>query len=155
MSIEQILNEMDEVLDKSWGLPLSGGKTVVETEKLRDMIDDIRINLPMEIKQAKAVVADRAEILAQAQKEGEAIIRKAEERSKTLIAQEEVTKAAQARAADILSQAQIKSREIRQAAYDFSDEVLRGAEESVAKALGEVRNTRQVLRGNSRQGRNG
>jgi cell division septum initiation protein DivIVA len=123
---------------------------VVDAEKIRDLIDDIRINLPTEIRQSQAIVADRAEILAAAQREGEAIIRKAEERAKALISKEEVVRAAQTRASDILTQAQVKSREIRQAAFDFSDDMLRGAEETIGKSLGEVRSVRQDLRNKAR-----
>lgn len=147
MNIEQVLNEMDEMLDKSWGLPLTGGRCVVDAEKIRDMIDEIRVNMPTEIQQARAIVAERGEILGAAKKEGEAIIRKAEERSKSMIAQEEIVRAAQARASDIITQAQVKSREIRQAAYDFSDNVLKNTEESLARSLTDVRTTRQALRG--------
>jgi hypothetical protein len=151
MNIEEILNAMDEMLDKAWSLPMTGGRSVVDVEKIRDLIDDIRLNLPTEIKQAKSIVADRGEILGAARREGEAIIRKAEERSKSLIAQEEVVKAAQARASDMINQAQMKSREIRQAAYNFSDEVLRSTEELMTKSLTDVRSTRQALRNSARQ----
>lgn len=146
MSIEQVLDTLDEMLDKSWSLPLSGGRCVVDAEKVRDLIDDIRINLPTEIKQAQAIVMDRNEILAVAKKEGEKIIRKAEERAKALIAQEEIIKASQTKAQDILSQTQIKSREMRHAAREFSDGVLHESEESLAKALTKVKEARQALR---------
>ena len=151
MNIEQILDMMDEMLDKSWGLPLSGGRCVVDAERFRDLIDDIRINLPTEIKQARAIVEDRVEILGAAKREGETFIRKAEERSKSMISQEEIVKSAQGRASDIMTQSQVKAREIRQAAYDFSDEILKGTEESLAKSLMDVRATRQALRGGSKQ----
>lgn len=147
MSIEQVLDTLDELLDKSWSLPLSGGRCVVDAEKVRDMIDDIRINLPTEIKQAQAIVMDRNEILSGAKKESEQIIRKAEERAKALIAQEEIIKASQSKASDILTQTQIKSREMRHAAHEFSDDLLRATEESLTKALSELRTTRQALRG--------
>lgn len=146
MSIEQVLDTLDELLDKSWNLPLSGGRCVVDAEKVRDLIDDIRINLPTEIKQAQSIVADRNEILAVAKREGEQIIRRAEERAKALVAQEEIIKASQAKAQDILSHAQTKSREMRHAAQEFSDEMLRATEETLTKALSELRGTRQALR---------
>lgn len=133
-------------MDQSWSLPLSGGRCVVDADKVRDLIDDVRINLPTEIQQAQAIVMDRNEILAVAKKESEQIIRKAEQRAKALIAQEEIIKTSQAKASDILSQTQLKSREIRTAAYDFSDDVLRSTEESLAKALNELRTTRQALK---------
>jgi hypothetical protein len=146
MNVDEILNAIDEVLDNSWSLPMSGGRCVVDAEKVRDMIDDIRANLPGELRQSQAIVADRSEILATAKKESESLIRKAEERARALLAQEEVVRQAQAKAADILSQAQVKSREIRQASQDFTDNVLRTTEESLIKSLQDVRATRQALR---------
>lgn len=146
MSIEQVLDSLDELLDKAWSLPLSGGRCVVDADKVRDLIDDIRINLPGEIKQAQSIVMDRNEILSVAKREGEQVIRKAEERAKGLIAQEEIIKSSQQKAQDILTQTQIKSREIRQAAGEFSDNILRETEESMVKSLSELRATRQALR---------
>lgn len=151
MNIDDVLDVMDELLDKSWSLPLSGGRCVVDADRVRDLIDDIRINLPTEIKQAQAIVSDRAEILATAKREAENIIRKAEERAKALVVQEEITKSAQTKAADILSQTQIKSREMRSAASQFSDDILRTTEETVSKALTDLRATRQALRNSAKQ----
>ena len=59
MNIEEILDVMDELLDRSWSLPLSGGRCVVDAEKIRDLVDEIRLNLPAEIKQAKGIVSDK------------------------------------------------------------------------------------------------
>ena len=146
MNIDEILDVIDELLDRSWSLPLSGGRCVVDAEKVRDLIDDIRLNIPGEIKQARAIVSDRNEIIDGAKKEAEAIVRKAEDRARTLIAHQEIVKAAQAKASEILSQAQSKSREIRQAAQEFSDNCLLRTEEVLAKSLTEVKATRQAFR---------
>lgn len=113
MNIEEILDMLDELLDRAWNLPLSGGRCVIDAEKVREMVDDIRLNLPDEIKQAKAIVKDRTEILSSAKSEAEAIVRKAEERARVMIAQDEVMKQAQAKATEIVTQAQTKSKEIR------------------------------------------
>ena len=137
---------LDELLDKSWSLPLSGGRSVVDDEKIRELLDDIRLNLPTEIKQAKAIVADRADIMANAKREADAIVHRAEDRARALIAQEEIVKAAQQKASEILSQAQSKAKELRSASQEFSDDILRQSEESLAKLLTEIRSTRQAMR---------
>ena len=62
MNIEEILDVLDELLDKAWSLPLTGGRCVVDAERVRELIDDIRLNMPTEIKQAKAIVADRRDV---------------------------------------------------------------------------------------------
>ena len=150
MNIEEILDMLDELLDKSWSLPLSGGRSVVDDEKIRELLDDIRLNLPSEIKQAKAIVADRADILATAKREADAVVRRAEDRARALIAQEEIIKQAQQKAAEILSQAQTKAKELRNASQDFSDDLLRQSEETLTKLLTEVRTTRQAMRSSLR-----
>lgn len=151
MNIEEILDMLDELLDKSWSLPLSGGRSVVDDEKIRELLDDVRLNLPSEIKQAKAIVADRADILATAKREADAVVRRVEDRARALIAQEEIIKQAQQKAAEILSQAQTKAKELRNASQDFSDDLLRQSEETLTKLLTEVRTTRQAMRNSLRK----
>lgn len=150
MNIDDVLDILDELLDKSWSLPLAGGRCVVDADKVRDLIDDIRINLPNEIKQAQAIVSDRAEIMDAAKREAEGIIRKAEERAKALVANQEIAKAAQVKANDILSQTQHKSREMKAAAQEFSDNILRTTEEAMMKSLTDLRSTRQALRNSAK-----
>ena len=146
MNIEEILDMLDELLDKSLTLPLSGGKSVVDDEKMRELLDDVRLNLPSEIKQAKAIVADRSEIISTAKREADAVVRRAEDRARALIAQEDVVRQAQQKAAEIIAQAQSKSRELRSATQEFSDDLLKQTEESMGKMLSEVRATRQAMR---------
>ena len=147
MRVDEVLDMLDELLDQSWSLPLSGGRCVVDAEKVRDLIDDIRVNMPGEITQAKAIVTDRAEIIETAKREAEDLVRKAEERAKALIAKEEIIKHSQGKASEILSQTQMQAREMRAGAQSFSDDILRVTEESLHKALTEVKSTRHAMRG--------
>lgn len=146
MTIENLLDQIDEMIDKAWGLPLSGGKCLVETDKLRDIIDDIRGNMPSEIRQAKSIVADRSDIIATAKKEAEDIVRAAEERARAMVMQEEVVKLAAQKANEITTQTQQKCREMRKGAQDFVDDLLKRTEEDLAKHAAEVHQTRQMLR---------
>lgn len=144
MNVEEFLDQIDEMTDRALRLP--GGKCIIDTEKLRIVIDDIRLNLPQEIKQARGIVADRADIITSAKREAENIIRASEERGRAMVAQEEITRQAQARASEIIAQAQAKSREMRKAAQDFVDEVMRRCDESLTINLTEVRKTRASLK---------
>ena len=151
MRVDEVLDMLDELLDQSWALPLSGGRCVVDAEKVRDLIDDIRLNMPSEITQAKAIVNDRTEILETAKREAEGVVRKAEERAKALIAKEEIIKISQSKASEILSQTQMQAREMRAGAQSFSDDILRATEESLTKALTELKSTRQAIRGRTKK----
>jgi len=149
MNVEEILGQIDDMVDKAWDVPLSGGKCMIEADKLRDLVDDIRAALPSEIRQAQTVVADRAEIVAGAKREAEAIVRKAEERAQAMIAQEEIFRQAQQRAEEMLTRAQQKSREMCKGASDFADDVMRRSEEALVGRLSEIRQARQMLRTNA------
>lgn len=177
-TIESVLNNIDELLEDAWSLPLSGGRCVVDADKVRELIDSIRMNLPNEIRQARAVVADRNQILSLAKGEAEALIRKSEERAKSLLDQENIVRqanakavallndastraaamiddanhkaeetmnAAQSKATETLSQASMRSREMKQASYEFAENMLRSAQELLSKSLGDVSSTRQAL----------
>lgn len=153
MNIEEILDMVDDLLDKSLSLPLSGGRSLVDDDKIRELLNDIRQNLPGEIKQARDIVADRAEILSSAKREADSLIRRAEDRARALIAQETIVKQAQAKANEILTQAQNKSKEMRIASTEFAEDVLRRSEESMTKLLGDLRETRQAVKESARNQR--
>ena len=151
MKIEEVLDMLDELLDQSWSLPLSGGRCVVDAEKVRDLIDDIRVNMPSEITQATDIVRDRGEIIETAKREAQGIVRKAEIQAKALVAKEEIIKLSQGKASEILSQAQMQGREMRAGAQTFSDDILRTTEESLTRALTEVKSARHAMRGKAKK----
>ncbi|MBR5922525.1 MAG: ATPase [Clostridia bacterium] len=144
MNIEELLEQFDEVLDS--GIKIPGKKTLVDVEKLRAVVDDIRLNIPNEIRQARGIVADRADIITTAKREADGIVRNAEERAKAIVAQEEIVKMAQEKATEIIANAQAKSKEMRRAAQDFVDDIMRRADEGLTSNLGEIRKTRAALK---------
>ena len=146
MTVEELLDKIDDMVDKAFAMPLSKGKCLLDADELRDILDDIRAHLPSEIRQAKAIVSDRNDIIDDAKRESEDIIRKAEERARVLVSEEEVVKQAQQKATELLNQSQQKSREMRRSATDFAEDLLKRTEESLAERLQEVRQTRQALR---------
>ncbi len=144
MSIEELLEQFDEALET--GVKMPGKRVIVNAEKLRAVIDDIRLNIPSEIKQARGIVADRADIITNAKREADGIIRNAEERANAMVSQEEITKMAQEKAGEIIANAQMKSREMRKAAQEFVDDIMRRADEGLTANLGEIRKTRASLK---------
>lgn len=150
MNMDELLDLMDETLEESPSLPLTGGKRMVDVDKVRDLIDDVRLAMPSEIKQAKAIVNDRADIVAAARREAEAIIKKAEDRARALVDQEEIVKIAQQRAAELLGASQQQAREMRTTITDYCENMLRQTEETLARGAAEVKNVRQTLRQTSK-----
>ena len=134
MTIEELLDQFDDLLDGAISLPFSS-KKVVDASKARDIIDDLRLNIPQEVRQAKSIVQDRGEIIANARREAEVIIRTAEDRAKIMVSAEEVVKQANARAAEIINQSHLKARETRKSANEFVEEQLKRTDELLAKNM--------------------
>ena len=150
MNIDELLDLMEETMEEASGLPFSGSKRMVDIDKMRDIIDEVRLNMPTEIRQAKAIVNDRADIIASAKREAEAIVKKAEDRARVLVGEEQIVRAAQQRAAEILSSAQSKSREMRTTVTDYCENMLRITEEQLARNAAEVKTVRANLRQNAK-----
>ena len=142
--IEEILDLMDEMIDKASSVPFTN-KKVIDIEKMREYIDSIRYNLPTDIKRAKELQNDKAIIMTEANKKAEVIIKKAEERAQVLVSQDEITKAAQIQAADILNQAYAADKEIRIAMAKKLEAALSEAEDVLTKNLVDVKQTKEAI----------
>lgn len=152
MNIDELLDLMEETLEDATGLPFAGGKRVVDIDKLQDIIDEVRLNLSTEVRQARAIVNDRADIVADAKREAEALVRKAEERARILVGEQEIVKAAQQRAAEIVGGAQTQAREMRTTVTEYCENMLRVTEEQLARNAAEVKTVRANLRQTAKNG---
>ena len=146
MNIDELLDSLDNMIDKSPVLPLSGGRCVVDADKVREIIDEIRLNMPKEARQARAIVADRVEIIKNAKSEAAGILKSAEDKARMMVAEDEITRQAQARANEIVAEANQRSKEMKIAATDFADHLLSESDDSLTRALGELRKARQALK---------
>ena len=146
MNIDDALEAMDEILDKSMQVPFSNKKGLVDVEALRELIDDIRLNMPTEITQAKNLVNDRKVILSDAKQEADRIIRKAEERAVKLVSQQEITRQATEKANQILMNAQTKYTELCNSTNEYVDSMLTRVEELLTKDIADVKKARSALK---------
>lgn len=146
MIIDEILDMMDDLLDKGSSVPFSVKKIIIDSERMRECINDIRLNLPSEIKDAKNIVADRKTIINDANKEAEQIVRRAEERAKIIVSNDEITKAAKQRSIEIINQTQSKAKELKNAANKYIEDILIQSEECLQTNLADIRKTRQAVK---------
>ena len=151
MNVNELLDTIEDTLEESTSMPLSGGKRLVDVEKVRDYLDDIRANLPGELRQAQQIVNDRAQIVDTANAQAQANVKKAEERARILVSDAEIVKAAQQRAAEITAAAQSESRTLRQTVTDYCDNMLKTTEEAMVENAAQVKNVRANLRQNAKK----
>ena len=146
MSVDALIDELSEILENSWNLPLSGGRTIVDAEKVHEIIDNIKAHLPNELKQARAIVADRSQIISDAKNEAESIVHAAEEKAQAMLDQSALLAQAKQQASDILLKAQVKSKSIKKAANEYVEDILKSTDDVLAKSLVEFRKARQNIR---------
>ena len=151
MSVEHLLDQLDEMVDNAATLPLSN-KILIDGEKLRRLLEDIRLDMPKDVQSARAIVTDRTSIIDNARKEAEGIVRQAEERARAMIAKDALTQQAQEKANDLLAQTRVKAGEIRKAANEYVDDLMQRTDESIALSLSELRKARQSIKSSQRIG---
>ena len=151
MNVNELLDTIEDTLDESASMPLSGGKRLVDVAQIQEYLDEIRANLPGELRQAQQIVNDRAQIVDTANAQAQAIVKKAEERARILVSDAEIVKAAQQRAAEITAAAQSESRTLRQTVTDYCDNMLKTTEEAMVENAAQVKNVRANLRQNAKK----
>ncbi len=143
--IDKILDEIDELIDKASPFPLTSHKLIIDGDRLKDLIYDMRENLPQEIQKASLVMNDSERIKKEAESKAEDIIRQAEERARNLVAENEITKQAKQKAYEMLIQAQSKSKDVKSAANLYVENLLSDTETYFQQNLQEVKRTRQQI----------
>lgn len=150
MSLDDTLEKMYEIVDHAVQVPLTGKKSLVDVEALNSLIDQIRLDLPEELMQAKSIVKDRKAIIADAKKEAESIIRRAEERAATLVSQQEISRQAQAKATEILTTAQQKSKVLRSTTNEYVESMLGRIEELLSNDLADVKKAKAAIKNSNK-----
>lgn len=146
MSIDEILEMMDDLLDKAINMPLTSKRSLIEVDKMRDLIDEIRMNMPKEIKQARDLVNDRKTILNDAKNEAANIITRAEQKAAMLVSQQEIVRLANAKANELTANAQQQTKELRDYTNKYVDNMLGKVEELLYNDLNDVKKARSALK---------
>lgn len=137
MEIMEIIDMMEETIDKATVVPLSG-KIVVDKEDLLDYIQEMRLVFPDEVKEAKWVKEERERILAEAQTRSETMIKNAEEKVVQMIDEHEITKQAVEQANQMVNDAQTKAMEIKTDCDQYADDILNDLEKRLDMLLRKV-----------------
>ena len=139
---EDIIGALYDMIQDARSVPLNADKCMVERDKVLDMLDEIITQLPAELKQSRTIVESRNELISQARREAETIIRQAQEEAKELVNHEAIYVEARRRSEELVKQTQAKIEAVKQAGNDYMDGNLMKTEEVIAKCLMEVRETR-------------
>ena len=145
--IEQIINEMEEYLDGCKAQAFSNSKRiVVEKDVIDDMLVELRMRTPEEIKKYQKIIANKDEILAEARKQAEDTLVEANRQKEEMVSQSEIMKTAYADARQLMSETESKAQqmindatmeadEIRQSAMNYTDSLLSGLQDFLGHSM--------------------
>lgn len=143
MNVNEILDEIDEMLEKSKAVPLAAHKVMIDGDRLRELVDDIRLNLPKELKRAQLIDYDCDRIMREAQQNAEKVVRDAEERAKGLVAESAIVEEAKRKAHEILAKTKSKCEQTKEATAQYVMQSLMNTEQQIAAALAQVKKERE------------
>ena len=139
------MDRLESILSAGMRVPF-GNKAIIDEQALLDAIDQMRIAIPEEIKQAKRVAQDRERLIANAQAEADQILAAARERAAYLLQDKELTRSAELRAQGIIDDARKEALRIQAEADSYSLKVLSDLVTELTRQQQTAQNGMEVLR---------
>ena len=125
MEILEIIDKLEEKIDKAMNIPIIN-RSLMDKEELLADIEDIRLQLPEELKQARWMKEERKKIISEAQQEAESIIKAAEEKTIQMVQEHEITKKAYERATSMIDSAKENAQETRKQTLEYCEKYILG-----------------------------
>lgn len=141
-TMEDIISTLYDMIQDARAVPLAADKCIVERDKVLDMLDEIIAQLPVELKQARTIVESRNELISQARREAELLVKQAAEKADKMITEEAIYQETVLKCREMVDQTQARMAELRRVSNEYMDDALRRTEEAIALSLGDVRDTR-------------
>ena len=140
----EMLDQLEDIIESSKTVPLIG-KAMIDKDELLDIIQELRLKMPDDLKQAKWIKGERQRILLEAQKEATSTIKSAEDKIISMINENEITKKANEAAEEIIKNANARAREIRNATKQYMDDALADSEMVLERTLSTLRDNRLAM----------
>ena len=144
--IEELIATLYEMVQDAKSVPFSSDRCALDRNRVLDLLDEISNQLPNELKQARTIVDSRGELITNAKREAENILKAAQSQAHQLVSQESVYLDAKTQANEMVRAAQDKIKELKRVTNDYVDDSLRRTEEAVAEALADIRDSRSKFR---------
>ena len=148
IEFESLLEELDDLIEDAWRLPLSNGKIVIEREELARIVNGLHTHYPTEIARAKNLLDEREKILLKARTDSERMIKNAEMQSNKMLNEQDIIKESRRIADEIRKSAEEESLRMRRSAVELADMVLKRAEDHYDQNLALIKQARRVVKNN-------
>ena len=139
MDILHLVDRLEELFNESRPIPLTHN-VIVDEDRILEIIDQMRISIPEEVKKAQQVIAQRDRMLAQAQEEANRTITLAKQKAEEFVTRDAIVQAAQSRAEQVMIQARADTEGMRREADDYILNSLSTLESELTRLLNQARN---------------
>ena len=143
--VNRLIDMIYERIEDAKAPPLKPHLSMVDRDELLDLLDELRAQLPVEIKRAQELLSAREKFVEEAKRDVDRMMRQAE-LAKAKISDSEVLYAAKEKARQIVAKAEDRSRQLYQVANEYAEDALARTEEAVRAALEEVQQSRVRFR---------
>jgi cell division septum initiation protein DivIVA len=150
MDIMHLVDRLEDLINQGRPFPFTHN-VIIDEDRILDLIDQMRVAIPEEVKKSQQLLAQRDRILAQAQEEANRTIAIAREKSDQLVARDAVAQASHTRADQIIADARVEAENIRRDADDYVVDSLRRLELELERSMNQVRNGIMALEDQRRQ----
>ena len=140
--IEDLITSLYDMVQDARSVPLAADKCILERDKALDLLDEIIAQLPAELKQSRTIVESRNELIGQARRESENIVRRAREEAEQLVSQQVIYQEAKRQVVEMVEQTKADIERLKQASNAYMDDALRRPQEAIAQSLQEVQDPR-------------
>lgn len=144
--VQYLIDMLYEMIDSAKGVLMAPDKCIIVREEALDLLDDLKGQLPLELKKAQDLIRARDEFVENAKKEADKIRRQADLDAKTIVGESEITRVARDKANEILRRAEERSKSMINVTNEYTDDALRRTEEAIQMALEEIRESRMRFR---------
>ena len=144
--VQYLIDMLYEMIDGAKGVLMSPDKCIIVREDALDLLDELKGQLPLELKKAQDLIRARDEFVESAKKEAEKVRRQADLDAKAIVGESEITKAAREKAHEILHRAEEPSKNMINVTNEYTEDALRRTEDAIQMALDEIRESRARFR---------
>ena len=145
MEVLNLLELLEDIIEEGSKLPF-GNKVMIDKSKALEILRDVRISLPDEVKQAEWINTERQRIIDDAKEEAEKMIKDTEDYIKQKVADSEITKKAQENAKEIIEKAENKAKDLKDGSREYEIEVLKKLDTDLVKINNRLQKNMQELR---------
>jgi cell division septum initiation protein DivIVA len=144
LDIQFLVERLEAMVVNARKVPMTS-QIILEQAAILDLIDQLRVAIPEEVKQARRVNQETDRMLAKAREEAEQIIGAAQEQAALLLQDQSILREAETKAQEMLGQAQGKSDETMRGADQYAADVLVRLESDLVKTLSIIKKSLEVL----------